>query len=73
MVLQDGTPVAVRVTTGMTDGANTAVTAGLREGEAVVVGQTGGATAATAPTTRAATGTTSTNPLSGTTGVKPGG
>jgi hypothetical protein len=71
----------VRVTTGMTDGTNTAVTAGLRDGQAVVTGQTGGATGTTTAT--GATGqraSTQSSPLTvggpgggPPAGIKPGG
>ena len=44
MVLQNGAPVPVRITTGLSDGTNTAVTAGLQDGQSVVTGQTGGTT-----------------------------
>jgi HlyD family secretion protein len=81
MVLENGAPVAVRVTTGMTDGTNTAVTAGLRDGQAVVTGQTGGATGTTTAT--GATGqraSTQSSPLTvggpgggPPAGIKPGG
>jgi HlyD family secretion protein len=75
MVLQGGNTAPLQVTTGLTDGTNTEVTAGLQEGQAIVVGQSGGATAATGTVATGAgaaqrTGTQSTNPL---TGGGPGG
>jgi HlyD family secretion protein len=77
-VLQDGQPAQVKVTTGLSDGANTEVVAGLQDGQAVVTGQSGGATAARTTGTNAATRTgtqTTTNPLAGSAGpgfaVKP--
>jgi HlyD family secretion protein len=81
LVLQDGAPVPARVTTGMSDGTNTAVTAGLQEGQAVVTGQTGGTTATGAATgTGTQRATQSSNPLTvggpgggPPPGVKPGG
>ena len=83
MVLQNGQPTAVRVTTGLSDGTNTAVTGRLQEGQAVVTGQSGGTTggAATGGATTGTTRTTqSSNPLTAggpgggpPPGVKPGG
>jgi HlyD family secretion protein len=45
VVLADGKPTPVKVTTGLSDGTDTAVTSGLQEGQVVATGQSGGATA----------------------------
>ena len=62
-------PVATRVTTGLTDGTNTEVTAGLQAGQSVVTGQSGGTTAASTGTTGGTTAANRTgrgaNPLTG--------
>jgi RND family efflux transporter MFP subunit len=44
LVLESGRPIRAKVTTGLTDGTNTAVTDGLQEGQQVVTGQSGGTT-----------------------------
>jgi multidrug efflux pump subunit AcrA (membrane-fusion protein) len=70
----DGKPVATPVTTGLSDGTNTEVVAGLQEGQKVVTSQsggtaaTGGGTAATGSGT--ATGGTSTNGAATRTGAQ---
>ena len=73
MVLQNGKPIPTKVTTGLSDGTNTAVTSGLQEGQVVMTGQSGGTTA-TRTTTGAGTGAAnrtgaqssqSSNPLTG--------
>jgi HlyD family secretion protein len=70
VVLENGKPIPVKVTTGLSDGTNTAVTGGLQEGQVVVTGQ-GGGTASDRTTTGTGSGATnraatqSSNPLTG--------
>jgi HlyD family secretion protein len=45
VVLNNGEPTPMKVTTGLSDGTTTAVTSGLQEGQVVVTGQSGGTTA----------------------------
>jgi HlyD family secretion protein len=66
MVLQDGKAVPVKVTTGLSDGTNTAVTAGVQEGQVVVFGQSGGTTGTTSSGSSIRTQSNqSSNPLTG--------
>jgi HlyD family secretion protein len=66
MVLQDGKLAPVKVTMGLSDGTNTAVTAGLQEGQVVVVGRSGGTTGTTSSGSSSRTQSNqSSNPLTG--------